>query len=175
MNTFTPPPRKNKRLSALWVSALLALPMYASAQGHNSAEHHRQWNPQHSGYDGGGSSYQGRIIHIPNQEWINYHGALAWNETSARGVSQNARSERAARKEALDKCNAVSNGANDCKIAAFTTNGCLASAIDDNSTTVGAAPTKEAAEARAMRHCQANGSTSCRVTYSHCNHPVRIR
>lgn len=153
----------------LFVVAALAVSTQGLAQGqvfHEVHHPHGRLNPNNQG----SSSYSGTVIHIPSQKWINYHGALAWNDRGATGISENARSERAARREALRKC-----GARDCRIAAWARNGCLAAAFDGIGSGVGAEGTKEAAEEEAMRNCQANGSTTCRINYSHCNHPVRIR
>lgn len=144
------------------------------AQGHNSAEHHRQWNPQHAGYDGK-SNHSGAVIHIPNEVWVNYYGAIAADWSAGKGgFAENQRSAHAARRFALRQC-----GTRGCEIVATTVNGCLAVAFGSNESDgvsgIGAENSKDGTIQEAIRNCELLGGNSCQLSYLHCNHPVRIR
>lgn len=123
--------------------------------------------PGCGGSDGDSSSastYTGPI-------WQDRFGAIAESEsTPAAGVAQNSNSKRAAREEALQDC-----GKSDCKITHEVRNSCIAIAWGGG---VGGYATKadlHAAEAVAIDSCKGAGGGGCKIQYSACSLPVRIR
>lgn len=118
----------------------------------------------------------GRIIHIPNEVWINRHAVLAVDPalrgSGGVGFAASESSLSAARRDALEWC-----GTGKCRPAIEITNGCMAIAHGKNPdfSGYGAAATDEAASQMAVRHCRATGSNGCTVGWRHCALPERVR
>lgn len=110
------------------------------------------------------SSYRGPI-------WQDRFGAIATSSTTtAGGVAANMSTARAARKKAISDC-----GASDCKISMETRNGCLAAAWGGGIAGYGRDADLRSAEAAALESCKSGGGTDCKIDYSACSLPVRIR
>lgn len=155
-------------ISLFFTWAVISSPV-SFAQSHNSAEHHRQWNPQHAGYDGN-QTHSGSIIHIPNEVWENKYGAIAHDgQTGVVATVEDKSSLRAARREALRLC-----GGRGCKIVATATNACLAAGDAPHRIYVGSGLTLDEAVQKLHERCASEGNV-CNVGYAYCNTPIRIR
>lgn len=103
--------------------------------------------------------------------WQDRYGAVAESDsTSAAGSAQNMSTARAAQKKAMSEC-----GAKDCRIRMQVRNGCLASAWGGGVSGFVSRGNLQAAEADAISNCQRKGGADCKIQYSACSLPVRIR
>lgn len=117
-----------------------------------------------SGQGSSTSAYTGPL-------WQDRYGAIAESEsTVAAGVAQNLSSKRAARKAALQDC-----GKSDCKIKLEVRNSCLATAWGGGVSGYATKTDLRAAEAVAIDSCVGNGGSDCKVQYSACSLPLRVR
>lgn len=145
-----------------------AYPAFAQQQaGPVIDDIHRRNNPNHPGYVGNNAA----APVVPREVWRSKYGALAADYTTGRfGISEDANSISAARREALRQCGDSKN----CKIVGSVANGCLAMAYGGGGSAIGVGELMNHAAQDAMRKCQSDGS-SCEIHYAHCNNPVRIR
>lgn len=102
--------------------------------------------------------------------WQDRYGAIASDsKTGSIGWFSNAKSKREAVKAAIEDC-----GGGGCEIKAQGRNTCLASAWGGGISGYGAAAKLQLAEKQALENCM-NGGSECKITYSACSLPVRIR
>jgi hypothetical protein len=106
-------------------------------------------------------------------QWETRWGAVAMGGGGF-GAITDMPSKRKAHKAALAQCK-KSGGGNQCKVSISYYNQCAAVAAGDNSATGGGyAPITETANKLATEQCQKTGGI-CRIYYSACSYPVRIR
>lgn len=106
-------------------------------------------------------------------KWAMRWGAIAYGGGGF-GAAKEMNTQAKAKKAALAACR-DSGGGNACKVALSYTNQCAAYAIgDDYSVGLARSPIAEEAESIALATC-AESTTNCRVTYSACSLPVRVR
>lgn len=104
--------------------------------------------------------------------WQDRYGAFAVDSaTGSYGYSASASSKKAAFKAAIDDC-----GGGGCKVVTWVRNGCLAVASGTTSSYVIRADLKQA-EAGAIERCSKNDvdGAACKIIYSACSLPVRVR
>ena len=104
--------------------------------------------------------------------WANRWGAIAFGGDVA-GVSEGLPNRRKAKKAALEDCE--SGGGLNCKVVMTYFNQCAAVATGPGNGSYGQAPSLKVAEDLAMKEWSARSSGSCRVLYSACSMPERIR
>lgn len=103
--------------------------------------------------------------------WRDQWGALALNEgTGEAGFVDHLSSRREAKKSALAYCRA--NGSSNCKIMLTFHNQCAAVAQGE-SAGFARGPDQKVTEKGALAHC--GKSKPCKIIYSACNYPDRIR
>jgi hypothetical protein len=105
------------------------------------------------------------------QQWERRWGAIATG--GALGVAADKLSEQEAKKTAMSNC--VVNGGTYCKIDAVYDNQCAVIVLGANGYNTPNAATVEKATELGMKTCRDAGSPDCRVVYSDCSLPVRIR
>jgi len=108
---------------------------------------------------------------LPPQQWERRWGAIATG--GALGVATDKLSEQEARKTAMNNC--AANGGAHCKIDAVYDNQCAVIVLGVNGYNTPNAATLEKATGLGMKTCRDAGSPDCRVVYSDCSLPVRIR
>jgi hypothetical protein len=103
--------------------------------------------------------------------WENHWGAIAIDLTTLRaGTMEGKSSKYEAEKEAMASC--MSEGSKHCRVVMTFFNQCAALAAGDR-ISYSKAPTKDKAEASAIAGC--GTVDKCRVVYSACSYPVRVR
>ena len=101
--------------------------------------------------------------------WQDRFGAFAVDPTTGSyGYASGISSKKGAFKAAIADC-----GGGGCAVTSWVRNGCLAAASGGISSYVARADLKQA-EAAALERCSRNG-VACRIEYSACSLPVRIR
>lgn len=106
-------------------------------------------------------------------QWAVRWGAIAYGGGGF-GAAKDMASTAKAKKAALRACH-DSGGGKNCKIALSYSDQCVAYAMgDDYSVGVARSPMSEEAYAMAIDSC-AESTTNCKVTYSACSLPVRIK
>lgn len=88
------------------------------------------------------------------------------------GTSVGKDSPSLAERSAISDCKA--KGGASCKVQITNADGCVALVTGDKVMNTNGAPTKEEAEGKGIRMCE-NEDNNCRVYYSACNMPERIR
>ncbi|RST44887.1 DUF4189 domain-containing protein [Variovorax sp. DXTD-1] len=121
-----------------------------------------------------GSGSQRQAPQPPAQQWERRWGAVAIDSQKAvMGVAIDKRSKREASLAAASDCERQ-GGAN-CEIEAAYDNQCVAVITSNDSHNTPIALTVDQAVATGMKTCRDAGLTNCRVYYSACSLPVRIR
>lgn len=106
--------------------------------------------------------------------WTNRWGAIVIDSnTGLDGLVTDYSSKSAAVKAAMNAC--VSLGGRQCKVEQVYSNGCAAVAWGSNSHGTTSADTEAQAQALAMQACTEGGTQGCKIAYSACSLPVRIR
>jgi hypothetical protein len=107
----------------------------------------------------------------PGPQWSTRWGAIA-TANGAFGTANNLSSARKAEKAALKQCKA--NGGKDCRVTLSFGNQCAALAWGSTVNSTKPAGDLSQAEANAMASCNA-ATQNCKVFYSACSYPQRIR
>lgn len=102
--------------------------------------------------------------------WQDRYGAVASGNTGAGGVAENMSSARAARKKALHDC-----GQKGCKVNFEVRNACLVQAWGGGVSGFAGRPDLHEASESAVETCRNAGGVDCKIIYSACSLPVRIR
>lgn len=109
----------------------------------------------------------------PGPYWQTRWGAIAADgSTGTFGVSNDVASKRVAEKNAKAMCK--SKGGRKCKLQSTFYNQCGALAWGDTHYSSFRAPDIDDAKKSAVEHCEKT-TTNCRVYYSACSYPVRVR
>ncbi|WP_413623777.1 DUF4189 domain-containing protein [Luteibacter sp. Lutesp34] len=110
----------------------------------------------------------------PDWQWSDRWGAIAIDEgTAAAGTVEGQTSKSEATSEVLRQCESL--GGTNCKVIMVFVNQCAAasqSQIDGRVFTV-SRKTKQESEDGAIANC--GGRNSCKIVYSQCSPPVRVR
>jgi Domain of unknown function (DUF4189) len=107
----------------------------------------------------------------PGPEWATRWGAIA-TANGAFGTANNFPIARKAEKAAMNRCQA--NGGKDCVITLSFANQCAALAWGSTVNSTKAAANIGEAEGNAMSTCNAEAG-NCKIYYSACSYPERIR
>ena len=106
--------------------------------------------------------------------WADRWGAISADGiTGSLGVSVDMPSKRKAERAAMADCRA--KGGKKCGVDISYYNQCAAMILGDHRYNTSRAATEEKAIALGMGTCEKEGDTNCRVYYSACSTPVRIR
>jgi len=110
----------------------------------------------------------------PSPQWEDRWGAIATDEPhgilgSATGMSSRDQAERTA----LADCRA--KGGSPCKLETWYSNGCAVLVVGDKGYNTNSEASLDATIQSGMKTCGADGDTGCRVYYSACSPPVRVR
>lgn len=113
---------------------------------------------------------QGRAM----ERWEDRWGAIAADDSHdlVMGVSTDAKSERAAKKAAIEDC--LSRGGANCRIGLVYRSQCAAAVASTKQTFLQGAAYEEDAQRMAMERCTATGE-KCWIYYSGCSLPVRVQ
>lgn len=115
--------------------------------------------------------YQNRQQQLIRPIWQDRWGAIAIDlNTLDAGTMDGRHSKSEAERYAMASC--MSGGSKNCKIVLTFFNQCAALAVGER-ISWSKAPTKDKAEKSAREGC--GNADQCRVVYSACNYPVRIR
>jgi hypothetical protein len=110
----------------------------------------------------------------PPPQWSRRWGAIATDGAGGHfGATAGVSTQGMAKQVALADCQ--SKGGTQCAIEVAYDNECAAMVIGDKGHNSGAAPTLDRAIQLGLDACARNGDTNCRVYYSACSLPVRIR
>ncbi|MEW9625586.1 DUF4189 domain-containing protein [Rhodanobacter geophilus] len=109
----------------------------------------------------------------PQLRWADRWGAIAIDDTSSVGVSENQTSKSAAIAEALQRCASKSNNQS-CKISLAYYNQCAALAWGTKFESTAGALHAEDAQKNALISCS-KGASDCKVVYTACALPVRVQ
>jgi Domain of unknown function (DUF4189) len=121
----------------------------------------------------GYNQQQQRPAQLPPPQWESRWGAVAADVPGgAVGASTDMPSRQAAEQGAMADCEA--QGSRNCVIETWYSNGCAAMVISDETHTTNNAATLDEAIQKGMRMCS-QVAANCRVYYSACSLPVRIR
>ena len=103
--------------------------------------------------------------------WQDRFGAFAVDSTTGSyGYASGVSNKKAAFKAAIDDC-----GGGGCEVVSWARNGCLVAVSGGSSSYAVRADLKQA-ETAAMDRCSKNGADSaCKIIYSACSLPVRVR
>lgn len=121
------------------------------------------------------SDYDARVAErmrdLNAPRWEDRYGAIASDvKTGSIGWVSASRSKREARKAAIEDC-----GGGGCKVVMEGRNTCLAAAWGGGAAGYAGAVGLENAELSALGTCKKTGGTDCKITYSACSLPVRVR
>lgn len=106
-------------------------------------------------------------------QWESRWGAVASDSTGEFGIVTNMKSERTARKAALQEC--AKRGGVSCS-ATFTFHDQCAAVVSSEAISFSqGAPTEDEAKQLAVSQCEAAQSGRCWVFYSGCSLPVKVR
>ncbi|WP_363800794.1 DUF4189 domain-containing protein [Lysobacter firmicutimachus] len=105
-------------------------------------------------------------------QWRSQWGAVASDSTGEFGIVSGMKSERAARKAAVEEC--AKRGGVSCSANFTFHNQCAAVASSESVSFSQGAPTEEKAKELAMRECEAAQSGRCWLYYSGCSLPVQV-
>jgi hypothetical protein len=109
----------------------------------------------------------------PGPEWRTQWIAIALGGTGF-GAGIDMPSKQKAEKEALAQCRRSTK--DKCRIAGVTYNQCMATADSGVSAMNFRAPKLQDAEQGALQYCrESEPNANCRIHFSHCSYPVRIR
>lgn len=109
----------------------------------------------------------------PGPQWKTQWASIAFGNNGL-GVSTNMSSKRQAEKAALAQCREM--GGTGCYINLTTYNQCVAVAGGGHTAPTAGAADQETAESMVMDDCRKDmKNTNCRIYYSACSYPVRIR
>jgi len=163
-------------LSITLLSVLFFLSMSSRAQqcGYG-AQNGGQCVPadQVPGYQDSMQDRQAQPKQRPPIRWADRWGAIAIDDTSSVGVSENQTSKSAAITEALQRCALKSNNQS-CEISLAYYNQCAAIAWGTKyESTAGALDEKQAQE-NALASCS-QGAPNCKIVYTACSLPVRVQ
>jgi hypothetical protein len=118
-----------------------------------------------------------KVVAPSGPQWATRWGAIAIDPKTSKGgvgVATDMKSQRAAEKEAIKRCRS-SGGGKTCRIQTSYDNQCGAIASGDNDyMSTANAGTIDDATGLALAECE-RASSNCRVYYSNCSYPVRIR
>lgn len=109
----------------------------------------------------------------PAGRWETKWGALALGKNGVGTAATNAKSKRAAEKEAVSTCSA--RGGVNCTSRFTYKNGCAAAANAEagvRGDRYSADTTEEIAKRRVLEYCERTGGITCRVVYSGCSESV---
>lgn len=110
----------------------------------------------------------------PQARWATRWGAIAVDNANAEiGAVVGMPSKRQAKKAALKQCGEKKKGK--CQVELTYYNQCAVVITADNGHNMSGAATVEAATRAGLQTCISSGDTNCRVYYSACSPPVRIR
>ncbi|MBD8881533.1 DUF4189 domain-containing protein [Rhodanobacter sp. 7MK24] len=109
----------------------------------------------------------------PQVVWADRWGAIAIDNTSSVGVSENQASKSAAIAEALQRCASKSTNQS-CKVSLAYYNQCAALAWGTKFESTAGALHAEDAQKNALISCS-KGASDCKVVYTACAHPVRVQ
>jgi Domain of unknown function (DUF4189) len=107
----------------------------------------------------------------PGPKWASRWGAIATGK-GAFGTANNLSSARKAKKAALKQCK--ENGGQNCKISISFGNQCAALAWSASWIDAAAATDVQQAEAKAIKECS-DLTEVCKIYYSACSYPERVR
>lgn len=110
----------------------------------------------------------------PRTKWNSRWGALADDGAGAFGASANETNKKKAEQAAVSECKA--RGGTRCNVYMTYSNQCIAAATSEVVSTQATAIDEEAARRDSLAKCsQGSSGKACRVHYSACSLPVRIR
>lgn len=110
----------------------------------------------------------------PTPVWANRWGAVADDGAGTFGMSDNERSKKKAERAAVTQCKDRNGG--DCEVYMTYTNQCIAIAASEVKSNTARAPDEESAKQDSMAGCmKGNNGKGCRIYYSACSLPARIR
>ncbi len=110
----------------------------------------------------------------PAPLWMHQWGAIATHDDDGSfGASTGMPNENSAMEAALDNCHSKHGSA--CKIQITYHDQCVSMVISDKRYNTGSAPTSEEAVQSGMDTCRNSGDPHCRVYYTACSMPKRIR
>lgn len=110
---------------------------------------------------------------LPPVQWAEQWGAIAYGG-GAFGAAREMATVNDAKNAALNACQ-DNGGGNQCRVALSYSNQCAAYALGDNyAVGVARSATSEDAQAMATETCR-QSTTNCKVTYSACSLPVRVK
>lgn len=156
----------------VWAGLFLLVPGLAQAEGGTCPPGYYPHNipgvmgcAPIPGYSPGGDPVD------PGPQWETRWGAIAIGN-GGYGTASDFSSKRKAKKQALSECK--KSGAQSCKISVLYYNQCAALAWGESKMITYRSPDKADAEARVLESC-GRITENCRVFYSSCNYPARIR
>jgi hypothetical protein len=121
-----------------------------------------------------GSGDRSSLPSLPPAEWADSWGAMAMDDSNGvAGIVTDLSSKRTAKKAAIQECR--SRGGVDCTIARTYKNQCLVVVASSKKSQIVNAATINRATELAMRDCENDGSTDCRIYYSGCSIAKRVR
>ncbi|RMH87409.1 DUF4189 domain-containing protein [Lysobacter pythonis] len=117
------------------------------------------------------SGGKGNPAPVYTEVWGNRFGAIAVDYDKAKsGFSEGEKSQRVAERMALQQC-----GTRNCKVVSWVKNGCQAAVYGNEWATYGINIDVQVAEEEAMNKCARRGVGVCKVEYSGCSLPVRVK
>ena len=117
---------------------------------------------------------QGRGVQVPQQLWESSWGAIAVdNDVGAFGIVENRESKRAARKAAIEDCK--QHGGVKCTAPSYYANQCVVMIASSGGYEITYGADKIAKEREGMAKCTGAGYGNCRVYYSGCSWPRRVK
>ncbi|WP_082124390.1 DUF4189 domain-containing protein [Lysobacter capsici] len=113
---------------------------------------------------------------VPAQKWADRWGAIAMDtarDSVGIGVAEMMTSERKAKSTAMQDCQ--KKGGKQCKVALSFYNQCGVLVWAESGYNTMRAGTVEQATKMGMEKCSSDGLKDCKVYYSSCSYPVRVR
>lgn len=142
----------------------------AAQEQPNSAGYHARHNPTSPYYVGGRPE---QTPATPPEWWEDRWGAIAEDGNGVFGIVSDTKSERKARKGALQECK--KRGGGECSVVATYSSQCAAIVANDIASYRGYAASEDGAIADAEMKCSKSSISGCHVFYSGCSLPVRIK
>jgi len=110
----------------------------------------------------------------PAGVWEDRYGAIATDDVDGFvGTANNARSKREAERTALADCQ--SKGGTHCGSRTWYRNGCGAMAVGEKQAGFSTASSLEEAKESSLKTCSEKGDSTCKVFYTDCAFPQRVR
>jgi hypothetical protein len=130
--------------------------------------------PVPAGYYGENADSGNHMPEPPPAIWKKTWGAIAFSSASGVvGVATGMKNKKAASQAALADCRSLGGG-NNCKVGMEYFNQCAAIAWGAGQSNTSTAETVEIASDNALKRCEQQ-TKDCRIVYSDCSKPVRVR